>query len=373
MGSEKKIFFITGEISGGNIVKPVIEKLRKEYPDAQIKGVGHNFIFCDAGVDIVMDAKVFSVMGIFEVVKNLFSVLSAIKELEKIILNFSPDIVILVDSPGLNLKMAKFLREQKGRKPLVYYLVSPQIWAWNYGRINKIRKIIDHVGCIFPFEQEIYEKEHIAATYIGHPFIRDFKMPEISSKEGSIGIFPGSRAQEVEKMLQDFFSLARFFLQKEDNLHFIISAVSHIQHYSIPDDLKEKVEIIYDNPRKVMALSSFLFVKSGTVALESLFSGKPFFIFYKTSFVTLLFGKFVLSKRIKSSGVGMPNIIAGKNVIPEFIQNWNCNEIYEKYREFKNNPKVFENLRNNIYELLGKNDYVEKSFVIVNSLLKSSL
>ena len=363
--TNKKIFFVTAEKSGNDIAYPLIEELSKK--GNSIAGVGDERFKSLENVNIVENSDSLSVMGFFEVLKQYKSIKKVFNRIVDEIIKFKPDILILVDAPSLNFRIAEAVKKEIDVK--IYGLVSPTIWVWKYKRIFKVRDLYDNMGCILPFEKDMYDKENIVAEYVGHPLITNFKIEDKKVSDEVIGILPGSRKQEIKKHISEFKKVIEYFQEKGYNGKFLVSKMSHFSD-DIFEDLKDvkNVEFEERGSKFVMENSSFLFVKSGTITLEALFSKKPFLIFYKTSFITYLIAKTFVAKNI--SAIGLPNIITGELTIPEYVQEWDIKNIYKKYNEFMGDKEKFLKLYNIVIKKLGKKDYIQESCKIIDSLIE---
>lgn len=360
---KKKVFFVTAEKSGNDIAFPIIERIHR---DCIIKGVGDNRFFELDCVDVVENSDSLSVMGYWEVLKRYSQIKETFNGIIEEIEAFKPDLIILFDAPSLNFRIAREIRKRITTK--IMGVVSPTFWAMKKKRIQTVGELYDMMACILPFEKQHYDAAHVPAEYVGHPLIKNFTIDNSSSEHEVIGILPGSRRQEIEKHIEAFKHVIVYFINRGFKGKFLISKMPHISS----DAFKllkhfDNVEIEETSSKRVMERSSFLFVKSGTVTLETLLSGKPFLIFYKTSFLTYIIFKLFVSKRIHS--VGLPNIIAGKQVIPEFLQHWDAEVIWDTYEKFCKSDE-YEKLRSVVMERIGKKDYREECCKLIDKLLE---
>ncbi len=360
----RKIFVVTAEKSGNDIAFPIVEKLSK---DNEIRVVGDERFESVENVTLVENSDNLSVMGIFEVLKQYKRLKAVFKGIVDEIVVFKPDLVILVDAPSLNFKIAKALREKIDTK--ILGIVSPQVWVWKYKRIFKVQELYDNMACILPFEKKMYDKEGLRAEYVGHPLIKNFSIGDEKPAEEVIGILPGSRAQEIDKHIGEFKELIKFFQAKGYSGKFLVSKMPHLDQ-SIFDQLNDVDNIEFDteSSKRVMERSSFLFVKSGTITLQALLSKKPFLIFYKTSAITYFIAKTFIGKRINA--IGLPNIIAGRVVIPEYIQEWDFETIYADYIKFRDDIDGFYKLYDIVIKELGKKDYIVESCKLIDNLIE---
>lgn len=322
-----EVFVSAGEASGDFLAGALAAEMKKINPDLNFFGLGGP-VLREAGCETFYDIGELGVVGFWEVAKKISffrRVLAKVKsELEK----RKPKLVLLVDYPGMNLKIAA-VAKSLGLK--VGYFVSPQFWAWKVGRIETVRKYVDKMVVIFPFEIEFYKEHGIPAEFYGHPFL-DLVKPERSradffKQEGFdgglplISFFPGSRKQQLERHLPLIFTtLSRL---KADGLRFqtawgLAPGLSKKEAASgLPKEWKRETKVIDRERYSLMAASDFALSSVGTVTLELALLQTPFLIFYKTSPLT-----YFLAKRwVKLPYVGLVNLVAGKKIVPEFLQN----------------------------------------------------
>ena len=324
---EKKIFIITGEHSGDIHASKVVEELRKICPDDNliIEGIGGENLK-NAGVKLFSDQKKMSAMGI--TLKILIDHFQLGTKLVKYLKNeFKPDLVLLVDYGAFNLNIAKILK--KDNKNLkIYYYIPPQIWATRKWRIKVIKKYVDKVLCIFPFEKEMYEKAGIDVHYCGHPIIKQLPAPanrdEFFEKHGLdknkklVSIFPGSRVYELKTLMNLFIKSAKILKNLHPDVQFLISHAPNLaddvfNKYLVDTDFK----VIKGENHAMLSVSDALILASGTVALEASLYKTPMIISYRGFwFLYLIY----LTVRCIDK-VSLPNIIMNKFVVPELIQN----------------------------------------------------
>jgi len=324
--------FIAGEASGDMHGAAMIRALYKKRKSISCFGFGGRQMK-QAGMELIVDLSQKSVIGFVEVLKHWgffkrsFDI--AIKLLEK----RKPAVLVLIDYPGFNLRLAE-QAHQMGIK--VCYYISPQVWAWKSGRIKKMRKFIDKMLVILPFEKNIYDKGRIDCVFVGNPLM-DSISPSLSKKEYKkvaewkndetlIGLLPGSRVQEITSLLPIMLKSAVFIADKIKKPKFIIlkaphldislynSIIGEIKHHSLSIELIEEC----DDKRAYSARSCFdvAMVASGTATLETAILKTPFVILYKVHPVTYFIGK----QLINVDMIGLANIVAGKKIVPEYIQ-----------------------------------------------------
>ncbi len=322
-----EVFISAGEASGDFLAGSLADEMKKIKPDLNFFGLGGPSLR-GAGTQTLYDINDLGVVGFWEVAKKIRffrQVLSKVKtELEK----RKPDLILLVDYPGMNLKIAA-LAKSMGLK--VGYFVSPQFWAWKEGRVEMVKKCVDKIVVLFPFEVDFYKKHGVEAEFYGHPFL-DLVKPErpkenffreenLDPQLPLIAFFPGSRKQQLERHLPLIFkTLARL---KSDGLRFqtcwgLAPGLSKERAARmLPKEIQPEVKLIDRERYSLMAASDFALSSVGTVTLELALLQTPFLIFYKTSPVT-----FFLAKRwVKLPYVGLVNLVAEKKIVPEFLQS----------------------------------------------------
>lgn len=281
----------------------------------------------EAGVQTLVDSADMAVVGLVEVIKHFDVISAAFLKLKRILLNNPPDLLILIDYPGFNLRLAKVAKKAGVR---VLYYISPQIWAWRQGRVKKIARLVDHMAVILPFEAAFYEKTGVPVSFVGHPML---DMVQVKLDRGAaarsfgldpqrkiIGLFPGSRKNEIERLLPVIVSSAAKLKEQFPEIQFVLPLASTLQ----PSDIQPQFEAaqldvmitserIHDLIRACDAVISV----SGTVTLEIALVGTPMVIIYRLSPIT-----YHLARRlIKIDNIGLCNIVAGKTVVRELIQD----------------------------------------------------
>jgi lipid-A-disaccharide synthase len=231
--------------------------------------------------------------------------------------------VVLIDYPGFNLRLARTLRQLSLGAKIIYY-ISPQVWAWNRSRIPKMARWLDLMLCIFPFEVDLYEKSGLRTIFVGHPMIDDLSVQKTASARDPnlVGLFPGSRAREVRALMPVVLEVMQQLHQGNPHLHFEIAAASQNLATMIQDKLREnggslgKVNLVVGQAPQTMQRSAVGIVASGTATLEAAFFRMPFVLIYKVAALTYAAGKML----IQVKHLGMPNVLADREIVPEFIQ-----------------------------------------------------
>lgn len=280
----------------------------------------------EAGVETLVDSADMAVVGLVEVVKHFDVIAAAFLKLQRILLNNPPDLLILIDYPGFNLRLAKVAKKAGVR---VLYYISPQIWAWRQGRVKKIARLVDHMAVILPFEAAFYKKTGVPVSFVGHPMLDMVQVKldhtgaarsfGLDPQRKIIGLFPGSRKNEIERLLPVIVSSAAKLKEQFPEIQFVLPLASTLQ----PSDIQPQFEAaqldvmitgerIHDLIRACDAVISV----SGTVTLEIALVGTPMVIIYRLSPLT-----YHLARRlIKIDNIGLCNIVAGKTVVRELIQ-----------------------------------------------------
>lgn len=345
----KKIFIVCGEPSGDLLAGNLVGAIKNLNPNIKISGVGGTNL-ARAGCEIFYDIKELSVMGLFDVLKKL----PKFFKLKKIILEKinadRPDCLILVDFSGFNLRLAKTINK---RIPVIYY-VSPQVWASREGRIKNIKKFISRMFVLFKFEEEFYKKRSIPVTYVGHPLI-DLVKPtmqrqefldffRISPDKKIIALLPGSRIQEIRLILPLMLRAAKIINKTIPQTQFIIAKAPNLDTQVYQDECKKfnlDLNIIDGKTYDCLNMAQASMVCSGTATLEAAIIQKPFLIAYKTN----IFNYLLYKPQVKIPYIGMVNIVAGKQIVPEFIQfDAHPKKIADSILKFLQDPLAAERL-----------------------------
>ncbi len=362
MGSyqeQKCIMIIAGEASGDLHGAKLVLAMREKNSDLFFCGIGGKALK-SAGVRILVDASELAVVGISEVFSKMPSLFRGMSVAKKLLKSLKPDLLIIIDFPDFNLHIAGTAK--KLGIPVLYY-ISPQVWAWRPGRVKKIRKIVDHVAVILPFEEKFFRKHQIQATFVGHPLLDTHLLLEESSIEKSaedipvIGLLPGSRDREITTLLPVMLQSARILLEHDKNMKFIVSVAPSIKRKFVETIVEEHrgeydFELVSDTMENVLKRCRLAVVASGTVTLEAAIFGIPMIIIYKVSPVTYWLGRMLVRSRVKN--FGLVNLIAGRDIAPELLQGEVSSKIIADMAfKMLNDASGLEETRN---ELLGIKD-----------------
>ncbi len=326
-GKTKKLLLVTGEASGDHHGALVVKALRHMLPEVQIAGIGGQELAA-AGMELLYHVRDLSVVGLLEILPRAGNILAAYRLLKKRLSGPDrPDLLVLIDYPDFNLRIAAIAK--KNGVPVVYY-ISPQIWAWRQGRAKKIARLVDTMGVIFPFEVPFYEKVGLDARFVGHPLL-DQDMQTGSRQEAVerfglkgagpvIGLLPGSRPSEIDRLLEPMLDAAVLVKQQFPDAGFIIPVAQGISRGHMQAMVKQRnltATVAEDSFYPVLDVCDLVLVASGTATLQTALMGKPMIIIYKVSPLTYLVGRIM----IRVPWIGLANIVAGRQVVPELIQH----------------------------------------------------
>jgi lipid-A-disaccharide synthase len=306
------LMFIAGEASGDAHAAKLIEALRVQAPDLKVFGAGGAKMQA-AGMELVLDLTEHAVVGLVEVLKNYTKFRRIFWDLVEEAEKRKPDAVVLVDFPGFNLRFAAQMR-RRGIK--VIYYISPQLWAWHASRAKQIERDVDLMLCIFPFEKDWYAKHapKLRVEFVGHPFAEKVKaeVGGIEREKKLVLLLPGSREREVAKI---FPIMASIVDRMPKDLEFIAAAVNEQSAAMMMSRPGIKVEL--GTAQELMQHATLAITASGTATMECAFYGCPMIVVYKVNWLTYLIGRMV----VKVNWLAMPNVIAGREIVPEFIQH----------------------------------------------------
>lgn len=346
-----KYYIIAGEASGDLHGSNLMKALKKKDPNADFRFWGGDLMAKQGGI-MVKHYRDLAFMGFLEVAMNLRTILNNIKFCKEDIKNNKPDVLILVDYPGFNLRIAKFAKEL-GIK--VVYYISPQLWAWKEGRVEIIKKYVDEMMVILPFEEDFYKKHGVHSHFVGHPLldaistleevdIEEFKKENNLNEKEIIALLPGSRKQEVEKMLQMMLSVRPYFKE----FQFVIAGAPSLPKEFYETYVDDNVHFVSNKTYDLLRCSKAALVTSGTATLETALLNVPEVVCYRGSKVSYAIAK-RLVKNIKY--ISLVNLIMDREVVKELIQSdLNTNNLVEELKKILKGEKRSQVL--NDYELL---------------------
>jgi lipid-A-disaccharide synthase len=319
ISSNKKLMIIAGEVSGDIHGAHLMAALKSETPLLEFIGIGGDLMIRE-GLDASFHIRQMAFLGIVEVAKHLPFIRNVFKKMYALAASAKPDAIILIDYPGFNLRFAK--RIDKMDIPVIYY-ISPQLWAWGKKRVYKIKKYIDKMLVIFPFEKEFYAHFNIPADYVGHPLADNFynqvRPKKMVPGKKVLGLLPGSRHQELELLLPDMIKTAKILISQKTIQKALILQVNTINESYYKSLIGEEsgIELYNKNVSDFYNQIDAALVSSGTASLESAYFQVPLVIVYRVSRLTWILGKMF----VKLDIIGLPNIVAGKKIARELLQN----------------------------------------------------
>ena len=313
-----KFYLICGERSGDLHASNLIKELKATDPELKIRGIGGDLSH-NAGLKLHSHYKDIAFMGFVEVFLNLIPIAKVLGKTKKDILTYKPDAIILVDFSGFNMKIASFCKENNIK---VFYYISPKVWAWNTKRAYKIKRLVDHMFVILPFEKEFYEQYEYKVDYVGNP-LRDaisnfipndnfIQKHQLNSEKKLVAILPGSRYQEVTMLLDRMVEVAFDF----PHVQFVIAAVSNLDSSIYESYKRNNVKIVTDETYDLLLHSRAAVVASGTATLETCLFNVPQVVCYRLNLISYYIAKFVLSVKY----ISLVNLIVDKPIVKELIQ-----------------------------------------------------
>jgi lipid-A-disaccharide synthase len=375
----KKILMVAGETSGDLHGAHLVEAIHHIDPEVQVLGVGGEHLR-QKGMKLLCHSHSLSVVGITEALFKLRTILKALKGLKQSLDREKPNLIILIDFPDFNLRLAK-IAHQKGI-PVLYY-IGPQVWAWRPGRVKLIAKRVRKMVVLFPFEVPLYKAAGVDVEWVGHPLL-DIVKPALSKevafqtfgldpRKRTIGLLPGSRIHEVERLLPPLLGSARLLQKRIPDLQFVIPLAPGFTEETLSPWMRNSpvpVKLIQDRTHDVMNISELLILASGTATLEAAILGKPMIIIYKVSLLSSWVGRAM----IQVNHIGLVNLVAGKAIAPELIQKEvNPERIAEEARRILKDSVLQQNMVESLKEVrerLGNPGAAQRAARIVLSMLQ---
>jgi lipid-A-disaccharide synthase len=319
----KRIYVVAGELSGDAHGAGLLRSLKEIVPGVEIHGVGGPEMREVAGVglrDWVEDA---AVMGIWEVLKRYGWFKERFAEMLAELKNFQPDVLLLIDYPGFNLRFADAVKKECPKTRIIYY-ISPKVWAWNKRRIPVMAKLLDEVLCLFPFEPPIFQKAGLKAIFVGNPLVDELEERRIAGVKRDdclVGLFPGSREREIARLFPMMIETAKRLQSWRGDLKFEVPAASaklaeQIRALMTEAGEGDLIEVTSGGSHSLMQRANCAVIASGTATLEAAYYGLPYCLVYRLAPLSYMAAKVV----VKIEHVGLVNILAGEGVVDEFIQ-----------------------------------------------------
>ncbi len=326
LSSTPHIMILAGEASGDSHAAEFVNEIIQLRPDIRLTGMGTT-LMKKAGVDVFFDSASIAVVGLIEVLRHWGDIKKAMDLVRTALEETRPDLLILVDYPEFNLKMA---RHAKALGIKVLFYISPQIWAWRPKRIHKIGRSIDHMAVLFKFEQAYYEKANIPVSFVGHPLVDkvktniDWKQARINLGLGQsdivVGLFPGSRKSEIHRLLPLMLETAKLMRQRNPALKFILPVASTLNYDEIHQQCEQSgidIQLTRDDIYDLIIGCNAIVSCSGTVTLEIALLKTPMCLVYKISWLSYQ----IMSRLINIPHIGLANIVANKLIVKELLQD----------------------------------------------------
>lgn len=315
----RDILFVAGEASGDLHAAAVARELRARHAPYELVGIGGDAMR-ESGVRLLHHVEQLAVMGFVEVLRHVPRHWAMLRELRARIRSGNTALVVLIDYPGFNMKLAA--EAAAAGVPVLYY-ITPQVWAWGAKRLTKLARTITRAAVILPFEERLLREHGVAATFVGHPLLdRAEGMPSRAEARRMLGLpvdatvlalFPGSRAQEISSHLDDFVATARELEHRKPGLRVVVSAAPHL----VLDRKRCPYPIVPSASFAVLRAADAAMCKSGTTTLEAAVAGCPLVVAYRTNALTYAAAR----RLVKISNIGLVNVVAGRRVAPEFVQD----------------------------------------------------
>jgi lipid-A-disaccharide synthase len=317
------LYVIAGELSGDAHGAGMLRALLSLHPDLKIQGAGGPEMREVAGDGIRDWVEEAAVMGIWEVLKRYGWFKQRFDEMLAEVLAQKPGLLILIDYPGFNLRFAEAVRRELPQTKIIYY-ISPQVWAWNKGRLPKMARVLDEMLCLFPFEKSIFEGAGLATTFVGHPLVDELEEERNDEprEENLVALLPGSREREVSRLFPMMLEAARRLHSKRPETHFEACGASaklavRMRELTTVAELDDIVRIRDGGAHELMQRAACGVVASGTATLEAAYFGLPYCLVYKVAWPTYLAAKML----VKIEHIGLINILANERVVEEYIQS----------------------------------------------------
>jgi lipid-A-disaccharide synthase len=355
----KQIMLVVGEASGDIHGAHLVKALSRKDETLRFFGVAGEQLK-QTNFDVIFDVSKLAGMGLVELAGNLKNIFKAYGALRRALRERRPDLLVLIDFPEFNLRLAKLAKQLK--VPVLYY-ISPQVWAWRRGRIRQIAKWVDHMVVVFPFEVPLYQKQGVRVTFVGHPLLdivhcrdsREAMLAQLALDAGkrTIAILPGSRHGEVSYHLPVLLDAA-FRLSQDSEVQFLLIRASTVERRDLESILERvplKIPVVEDKRYDAVNACDLAWTASGTATVETALLLKPMIIVYRLSWLTYALARIL----VKTKHVGMVNIIAGEAVVPELIQShFTADGILRETRNLMENRELRDRIVSKLLALREK-------------------
>ncbi len=325
MASNQRVMIVAGEASGESRAARLVEEARLLRPDVEFFGIGGPRMRA-AGVKTLVDCRDMAVLGLFEILRHFRFIYGVLQRMRRLLASERPDLLVLVDYSGFNLKLAKSAR-QLGIP--VFYYISPQVWAWRRKRVYTIKEYVDLMAVVFPFEESFYREYGVPVQYVGHPLVdevgSDLTRDEAARAFGLdparpiIGLFPGSRRSELQRLLPLLLEAATLLQSHIGKVQFLLPQSSSLDRHELDVHLESSsanVTVVEDRFYEVIRACDAVATASGTATLEVALMGVPLTVVYKVSPLSFA----IMRRLIKLPHIAMCNIVAGRQVARELLQ-----------------------------------------------------
>ena len=377
----KNIMLVAGEASGDQRGAEVAQALLSRNPQLTLFGIGGTQMRT-AGVKTTVDVNQLAVIGFFEIIKHLPRILKIFNNTKQLLKERQPDLLILIDYPGFNLRLAKIAKTLN--IPVLFY-ISPQVWAWRAHRVKKIAQLVDHMAVIFPFEKQYYQQQNLAVTYVGHPLTEKLKqIPSINTARSILSLkttdkvvtlLPGSRTSEIERLLPIMLDAVSKLATQHPELKFLLAKAATIDIKKINTlfgSSTATIQIINNDTYTAISAADVVLTASGTATLETALLNKPMVVIYRMNRLTAA----MLKRLLKIPYVSLCNIVAGKQVVVELLQKEaNSENINKEILLILNDQDYCKQMKSNlklIKEKLGDFDAAVNVAQIALQMLSST-
>ncbi len=377
--SAKRIVIVAGEASGDAHAGRMIAALKQQRPEIQVSGIGGDTLR-QAGAEIFTDFSELAVMGLVEVLKRYRQIKAIFNDLVARLKQEKPDLLILVDYPGFNLKLAK--QAHKLGIPVMYY-ISPKVWAWRPGRVKTIRRYVDHMAVLFPFEETLYQDAGVQVSCVGHPLV-DAVSSSLTTEQAKqklgfepqhrvLGLFPGSRRSEVEALLPIMLQTAEQIRHRHFDVEIVLPQAPGLDSEFLKPLLANstlEIKVVSGDFYDVIRGCDAIVAASGTVTLEIALMGVPHLLVYRVAPMSYR----ILKRLVKIPYVGLCNIVTGKNVVTELLQEQVTVDNLDKHlTQLLTDPQAkqrAEMIRLNVLEALGPSGGADNAAQAIITMLE---